>query len=50
MASAAQRLPDATYVELRGSHFLSLEQPDVVHSLLLEFVERVTGAPLGTSG
>ncbi len=41
MASAAERLKESTYVELRGSHFLSLEQPEVVHGLLLEFLERV---------
>ena len=41
MASAAERLQESTLVELRGSHFLMLEQPDVVHDLLLEFLERV---------
>ncbi len=41
MASAAERMKESTYVELWGSHFLSLEQPDVVHGLLLEFLERV---------
>ncbi len=41
MASAAQRLDDATYVELRGTHFINMEQPDVVHDLLLEFIARV---------
>ena len=41
MATAAERLREATYVELSGSHFLSLEQPEVVHRLLLEFLERV---------
>jgi pimeloyl-ACP methyl ester carboxylesterase len=41
MASAAKRLGDADYVELRGSHFLQLEQPDKVHALLLEFLEKV---------
>lgn len=41
MASAAQRLEDATYVELRGTHFIAMEQPDVVHDLLLEFILRV---------
>ena len=50
MASAAARLADATYVELRGSHFLSLEQPDVVHALLLQFLERVTDAARETAG
>jgi pimeloyl-ACP methyl ester carboxylesterase len=41
MASAAARLRDADYVELRGSHFIQLEQPDEVHALLLEFLEKV---------
>ena len=41
MASAAQRLQDATYVELCGTHFIAMEQPDVVHDLLLEFIARV---------
>lgn len=41
MASAAERIPDATYDELPGSHFLALEQPDRLHELLLEFLARV---------
>lgn len=41
MRSAAERLADATYVELEGTHFLQLEQPDQVHRLLLEFLDRV---------
>ncbi|WP_341926367.1 alpha/beta hydrolase [Nocardioides psychrotolerans] len=41
MASAAARLEDATYVELRGTHFIAMEQPEVVHDLLLEFIARV---------
>ncbi len=41
MLSAAERLEDATYVELRGSHFIQMEQPEQVHELLLEFLERV---------
>ncbi|ANH38852.1 short chain dehydrogenase [Nocardioides dokdonensis FR1436] len=41
MASAAARLPDATFHELPGSHFLSLERPDELHALLLDFLERV---------
>ena len=41
MQSAAARIPDATYDELRGSHFIQMEQPDRVHQLLLEFLERV---------
>jgi pimeloyl-ACP methyl ester carboxylesterase len=41
MASAADRLADADYVELRGSHFIQLEKPDEVHDLLLEFLAKV---------
>jgi pimeloyl-ACP methyl ester carboxylesterase len=41
MATAAERIPDATYVELAGSHFLQMEQPDRVHELLLELIARV---------
>jgi len=41
MRSAAARIPDATYDELRGSHFIQMEQPDRVHQLLLDFLERV---------
>ena len=41
MLSAAERLDDATYVELRGSHFIQMEQPARVHALLLEFLERI---------
>jgi len=42
MATAAERLADASYVELRGSHFLQMEQPERVHALLLSFLERVS--------
>ena len=42
MATAAERLADATYVELRGSHFLQMEQPERVHELLLAFLDRVS--------
>lgn len=41
MASAAARMHDGEYVELRGSHFIQMEQPDVVHGLLLDFLKRV---------
>jgi pimeloyl-ACP methyl ester carboxylesterase len=41
MASAAARIPDAQYVELSGSHFVQMEQPEAVHQLLLEFLERL---------
>lgn len=41
MASAAERIADATYVELRASHVISMEQPDQLHRLLLAFLDRV---------
>ncbi|MDN5743873.1 MAG: alpha/beta hydrolase [Nocardioidaceae bacterium] len=45
MASASRRLAErgvpSEYVELRGSHFLQLEQPEKVHSLLMDFLERI---------
>jgi pimeloyl-ACP methyl ester carboxylesterase len=41
MATAAARMSDAEYVELRGSHFIPMEKPDVVHRLLLDFLEKV---------
>ncbi|WP_067438747.1 alpha/beta fold hydrolase [Nocardioides jensenii] len=41
MASAAERIPGATYVELNGSHFIAMEQPERFHELLLEFLARV---------
>ena len=41
MRSAAERLAEATYVELRGSHFIQMEQPEAVHDLLREFLVRV---------
>jgi pimeloyl-ACP methyl ester carboxylesterase len=50
MAQAAARLADATYVELRGSHFLSLEQPDALHRLLRDFLARVADQPLEPAG
>jgi len=43
MASAAERLSDADYIELRGSHFLQLERPDDVHGLLVDFLDRTAG-------
>jgi pimeloyl-ACP methyl ester carboxylesterase len=41
MAQAADRLADASYIELRGSHFLPLEQPELVHDLLRAFLAHV---------
>jgi pimeloyl-ACP methyl ester carboxylesterase len=41
MMSAAERVQDGTYVELRGSHFIQMEQPERVHQLLKDFLARV---------
>ncbi|QYJ04461.1 alpha/beta hydrolase [Nocardioides panacisoli] len=41
MATAADRMAEADYHELRGSHFIQVEQPEAVHALLLDFLERV---------
>lgn len=45
MASASRRLAErgqpTEYVELKGSHFIQLEQPEKVHRLLLDFLERI---------
>ena len=42
MKTAADRVGGATYVELRGSHFIQMEQPDRVHQLLVDFLDRVS--------
>ena len=34
-------MKEATYVELRASHFVQMEHPDVVHQLLVEFLDSV---------
>lgn len=41
MRTASERIPDSSYVELRGTHFIGLEQPDVVHEELLDLLDRV---------
>lgn len=41
MATAAERIAGATYVELSGSHFIAMEQPERFHELLLDFLKRV---------
>lgn len=41
MRTAAARVADGTYVELRGTHFIQMEQPERVHELLLAFLARV---------
>jgi pimeloyl-ACP methyl ester carboxylesterase len=40
MRTAAERIPNASYVVLPGSHFVQLERPDAVHRQLLELVDR----------
>ena len=42
MRTAAERIPDAAYVLLAGSHFLQLEHPEHVHEQLLALVGRTT--------
>ena len=41
MKSAAERIPGAGYLELDGSHFVQIEQPERVHELLLDFLDHV---------
>jgi pimeloyl-ACP methyl ester carboxylesterase len=41
MRTAADRIADARYVELPGSHFLQLEHPEPVHDELLALLERI---------
>jgi pimeloyl-ACP methyl ester carboxylesterase len=41
MATAAERIPNAEYVVLRGTHFIQLEHPDEVHRHLLDLLARV---------
>jgi pimeloyl-ACP methyl ester carboxylesterase len=40
MAGAAERMQRATYVELRGGHFLPLEQPEAIHRELHKLIRR----------
>jgi pimeloyl-ACP methyl ester carboxylesterase len=40
MRTAADRLADATYTELKGSHFVQMERPHEVHALLRAFLEQ----------
>lgn len=41
MHSAAERMRDASFVRVRGSHFITMEKPTVVHDLLTEFLGRL---------
>jgi pimeloyl-ACP methyl ester carboxylesterase len=47
MRTASERLEDSRYVELRGSHFLPMEQPDAVRAELLRLVRDVDGRNVG---
>ena len=38
--TAAERIDDSRYVELSGSHFLPLEQPEEIHAELLDLIAR----------
>jgi pimeloyl-ACP methyl ester carboxylesterase len=40
MRTAADRIPDAEFVLLPGSHFVQLEHPERVHDQLLRLVAR----------
>jgi hypothetical protein len=44
MRTAADRIPEATYVNLFGTHFLTLERPRLVTRMLVELCERVEAA------
>ena len=41
MKTAADRIPHSTYVNLWGSHFLTLERPELLTRMLHELVEQV---------
>jgi pimeloyl-ACP methyl ester carboxylesterase len=41
MRTAAERIRDAEYVELRATHFVTMEKPAEVHELLLDLLDRV---------
>jgi pimeloyl-ACP methyl ester carboxylesterase len=41
MRTAAERIPDATYHQLNGSHFIAMERPAEVHELLLDLLDQV---------
>jgi pimeloyl-ACP methyl ester carboxylesterase len=41
MKTATERIPGATYQELRATHFIAMEKPDEVHEALLELLDRV---------
>jgi pimeloyl-ACP methyl ester carboxylesterase len=41
MAAAADRVQNGRYVQLHGTHFVQMEQPERVHRLLLDFLQRL---------
>jgi pimeloyl-ACP methyl ester carboxylesterase len=41
IATAARRIPQATYAELPGSHFVQMEHPELVHAELLHLLSRL---------
>jgi pimeloyl-ACP methyl ester carboxylesterase len=43
MRTAADRIPDAAYVVLPATHFMSMERPEEVHEALLDLLDRVPG-------
>ncbi len=45
MRTAAGRIPGATYSLLKASHFLPMEKPNEVHTLLLDVLRRVERGP-----
>ncbi|MCW2822604.1 MAG: alpha/beta hydrolase fold protein [Marmoricola sp.] len=45
MRTAAERITGATYLELRATHFLSMEKPTEVHEALLDLLDRVPAHP-----
>jgi pimeloyl-ACP methyl ester carboxylesterase len=44
MRTAAERIPGATYVNLFGTHFLTLERPRLITSMLQDLIDRVEAA------
>jgi pimeloyl-ACP methyl ester carboxylesterase len=45
MRTAADRIPEASYLLLPGTHFVQLEHPQAVHDALLELVDHALGSP-----
>ncbi len=45
MKSAAERIRDAKFVEVKGSHFLPLEQPILIRDELLALIQRAESWP-----